>query len=532
LAAFWSGESTIVLRVTRLLAVLAIAVPLIPLASATGSPVNSGSEAAATRAAASVAVNPRGRGPLNTGIFDPFLQDDPEATLGFSRVAKAGAHFFLLRVTWRSVAPRGDVKPIDFDASNPADPKYRFKGLDSEVKLVVASGLEPIVQVDLAPDWAAGLGTLGGRDFKPDPVELGMFATALARRYNGAFNGLPRVRYFGAWNEPNLPFSLEPQTVDGVPFAPGWYRSMVNAVADGVHGVDPTNTVIAGNLAPFTSRTGAADRWGLAPLAFMRSLLCLRKDLTPSCNDRVRFDIWAHHPYTSGGPTHHASRPDDVSLGDLGEMRQVLVAGANAGHIVSDRSIGFWVTEFSWDSNPPDPGGLKPPLLARWAAEALYRMWQAGVNEVTWFLLTDQPMDKYFAQSGLYYNSAPTLQGDKAKALLYAFRFPFVAYTTPGQSRSNRAAAYPKQGTNVLVWGRTPENSRARVMVQQWRAKRWRPVAVITTNRYGIFGRRLWVPTKGPLRARSLTAPATSRAFYLTRPKDRFVSPFGEGWTD
>jgi hypothetical protein len=532
LGAFWSGESTIVLRVTRLLAVLAVAVPLIPLASATGSPVNSGSEAAAKRAAASVAVTPPGRGPLNTAVFDPFLQDDAEVGLGFSRVKKAGAHFMQLDVPWRSIAPRGDVKPDGFDAANPADPKYRWKGLDSEVKLALANGLEPIIQVGLPPDWAAGLGTLGGRDYKPDPVELGLFATAVARRYNGQFNGLPRVRYFSLWNEPNLPFYLEPQTENGALFSPGWYRNMVNAYADSIHGIDPTNTVIVGNLAPFTSRTGLADRWGLAPLVFMRAFLCLSKDLTPTCSAHAHFDVWAHHPYTSGGPTHHAARPDDVSLGDLGEMRKVLVAGANAGHIVSDRSIGYWVTEFSWDSNPPDPGGLKPALLARWAAEALYRMWQVGVNEVTWFLLTDQPIAKYFAQSGLYYDNAPTLQGDKAKPLLNAFRFPFVAYMTPGTSASNRAAAYPKQGTNVVVWGRTPEESRARVIVQQWRANRWRPIAVITTNRYGIFSRKLWTPTKGPLRARSLTKPATSRPFYLGRPKDRFVSPFGDGWGD
>ena len=50
------------------------------------------------------------------------------------------------------------------------------------------------------------------------------------------------------------------------------------------------------------------------------------------------------------------------------------------------------MTEFSWDSNPPDPKGVPAVLEGRWVAEALYRMWSAGVSLVTWFTLRDQPV--------------------------------------------------------------------------------------------------------------------------------------------
>ncbi len=130
----------------------------------------------------------------------------------------------------------------------------------------------------------------------------------------------------------------------------------------------------------------------------------------------MHFDIWAHHPYTSGGPNHKATLPNDVSLGDLPKMRKMLVEGIKAGHVVSTHEVAFWVTEFSYESNPPDPGGLKPGLGARWTSEALYRMWRAGVTQVTWFLLTDQPYTSYFAQSGIYLRGSPSPQGDKPKS--------------------------------------------------------------------------------------------------------------------
>ena len=112
----------------------------------------------------------------------------------------------------------------------------------------------------------------------------------------------------------------------------------------------------------------------------------------PTCSARVHFDVWSTDPYTAGGPTHQAHRPNDVSLGDLPEMKAVLDAGVAAGHIVSPQPVQFWVTEFSWDSNPPDPAGVPAALEGRWVAEALYRMWSAGVSLVVWFTLRDQPV--------------------------------------------------------------------------------------------------------------------------------------------
>ena len=45
-------------------------------------------------------------------------------------------------------------------------------------------------------------------------------------------------------------------------------------------------------------------------------------------------------------------------------------------------------------------------LEGRWVAEALYRMWSAGVSLVVWFTLRDQPVRTSPYQSGLYFDGA------------------------------------------------------------------------------------------------------------------------------
>ena len=107
--------------------------------------------------------------------------------------------------------------------------------------------------------------------------------------------------------------------------------------------------------------------------------------------------------------------------------------------------VGLWVTEFAWDTNPPDPLGVPEELHARWVSEVLYRMWNQGVSLVTWFLLRDQPwgVPGLPFQSGLYFRSPDGIAADRPKLALTAFRFPFVAFREP------------KRRT-VMFWGRSP----------------------------------------------------------------------------
>ena len=182
-----------------------------------------------------------------------------------------------------------------------------------------SAGLTPILDILFTPKWAYANAPSGINAGAPRAADIGEFAQALATHYDGE-NSLPDVRIYEVWNEPNLSLQLDPANASV-------YRAMINAVADGIHSVDPTNLVVAGGLDPFGHPKSKKQQWySAAPLAFMRSLLCVSKGAHPhaTCSDTVEFDVWSHHPYTFGGGFGKATRRDNVSLGDLPKMRSLL----------------------------------------------------------------------------------------------------------------------------------------------------------------------------------------------------------------
>ena len=100
---------------------------------------------------------------------------------------------------------------------------------------------------------------------------------------------------------------------------------------------------VAGETGPFKHTS-----INTAPLAFMRALFCIQ----PACTGQTHFDMWAHHPYTSGSPWHHATERDAVSLADLTKMHALIVYAAQH-HKTASLSLfpqRLWVTEFTWDT--------------------------------------------------------------------------------------------------------------------------------------------------------------------------------------
>ena len=437
---------------------------------------------AALAAAAGAGATPAH--PLQTAIVDPYVFTGPDAGAGLARAAAAGVTAIKVPLFWNGVAPV--TRPRGFRPTDPSDPAYNWTALDTQLRLIRAHGLEPIVYVAGAPAWA--LKTIDGAT-RPDPAQYRAFALAAVRRYSGTTAGLPRVRFWQAWNEPNkVPDRAAKKGTED------WYRTLVNAFAASAHTV-PGNVVIAGALAPFGISTA------IAPFTFMRDLL----------SKKVHFEIWSIDPYTAGGPSHEPPHPNDVSIARLPEMKSVLDAAVKAGNIVSTQPVRFWVSEFAWDSNPPDPGGVPVALEGRWVAESLYRMWSAGVSLVTWFTLRDQSLATSPYQSGLYFLSS-TFAHDRPKPALTAFRFPFVAYPA---------------GKRISVWGRTPTSRAGAVVVEQRDASSWDVVARLHAGPAGIFSALVPPKGKGPLRALFPAATATSLPFSLVSPPDHPYQPFG-----
>ncbi len=449
----------------------------------------------------------RAGGPLETAIADT----EAETETSLQHVRAAGANQFRVVIPWNMVAKRRPTDP-----TNPGDPAYRWQDVDTLMVRVVAAGLEPLVLINGAPGWAQGRGSGPLGTVRPDPIAFGRFAQAAARRYSGSFAGLPRVRNWEAWNEPNTSFFFNPQYQGNRAVSPKIYRRMVVRFAAGVHAVRSDNVVIAGATFPF--KLNRPNARAVAPLSFMRSVFCLSKKLRAKhkCGPPLHIDVWSHHPFTSGGPTHKARSPGSVSLGDLPKMRRVLRAAVRSKRVVSDRSVRLWITEFSWDTNPPDSKGVPLQLHARWVSEALYRAWRSGVSLVTWWTIRDRAnnglSDPQTVQSGLFFRCKAGESCDRPKPSLQAFRFPFVAFKSRGR---------------VLVWGRTPHGRPARVRVERSSGGKWKRIATLRTNRYGIFSRRLRTSRRGKLIARLADGSETSVPFSLKRPPDRKINPFG-----
>jgi hypothetical protein len=453
--------------------------------------------------------------PFTTGVTNLGTN----AQLAFQRTRDAGARFVRIQLYWGGTAP--NLRPADWNPTNPNDPAYDWVASDEAVRNALAAGLTPLLQVDGAPKWAQRCLTPGafpGSICNPDPDDLRAFAAAAASHYSGRTPGVPAVEYWQALNEPNLSLFFFPQyETSGQALSPYLYRDLINAFYAGIKAAEPSDLVVLAGLGPI-----AIPEYTIGPLKFAQQLLCMKGGKNPkptkdSCGGGVHFDIFAVQPYTTGGPTHKGG-PNDVELGDLPKLQKLIAAADRAGRIVSaGKQTPLWVTEFSWDSKPPDPGGLPMKIETRWVAEALHNAWSAGVENFFWYSLHDEAHDPSrpysdSLESGLYFRG-PTLEQDQAKPLLSAFRFPFVAY--PGKKLS--------------FWGRTASGHGGKVKIEILRHGKWKWVATARAGGDGVFQGKLktnyGANLKGTARARS--GKQLSPAFSMHPVKDFYHPPFG-----
>jgi hypothetical protein len=456
--------------------------------------------------AAAVLLAPANAGArgLVTGFADP-LYTSPDASERASvldaTVAEA-AEMVRIDVSWRLIAPSPPTVPTD-----PGDPAYRFATLDAAVHDASARGLAVLLTVSGAPDWAEGPNRAADAPpgtWMPDAAKFGAFATALATRYSGSYAGLPGVRLYQAWNEPNLYTYLNPQYEGQTLRSASLYRTMLNAFYGAVHAVRGDNVVVSAGTGPFGDPPGGRRT---RPLEFLRALLCLQKvgkrqavkgeepraKLAPTeCETPAKLDVLAHHPInTVGGPHRSAINPDDAITPDLGNVRDLLRAAERFGSISPPGHRPLWVTEFWWETNPPDPSSpVGLATQARWIQQALYLAWKQGASAALAFQVRDSPLASGLYQSGFQFASG------SPKPSFLAFRFPFVTDH--------------KRGGATIVWGRSPLAGRLRI--QRRAGHRWQTLRTLKVVMGGVFNTRVRLPGKATLRAQvagesSLSSP-------------------------
>lgn len=434
--------------------------------------------------------------PLHVGFFDSvYTAEAIERDPWLDRTAALNADTVRIDIGW--VAPRGPTRPADFDARNPADPRYSFTRADASIVAAAERGLQVIASFTGAPEWAETSGrpaSVTPGTWKPSPAALEEYGAALARRYSGTFpdpsrpgETLPRVKAFQVWNEPNLSKYLNPQWTRARATSPKVYRGMLNGFYRGVKSTGSKALVVTAGTAPFGDPQPGGRR--IQPARFWRELLCLRLDrgalrLLSNCSTPARFDVLAHHPYSIGQPRRKAINPDDVSIPDIVKLTRLLRKAEATGRALPRKRHPVWVTETSYDSSPPDPDGVPAATHARWLAEDFYLLWRQGVNTITWFQVRDQlPVPSFAAsnQSGVY------LADGRAKRAARAFRFPLVA---------ERAS-----DTSHRVWGRSPVAGR--VSIERRSGTRWQMVRTVSVKRGATFLLRVGRKSKGErLRAR------------------------------
>lgn len=428
---------------------------------------------------------------LMLGFTDPVFTDTTAAPAWLGRVTESAGEIVRLDEQWFTLAPK---RPLD--PASPADPAYRWDRLDQAARLASAAGLQIGITIEYAPTWAEGPSrprSAARGTWKPDPSEFGHLGRALARRYDGTFpdpkalgQSLPRVKYFQAWNEPNLSHHYTPQWVAARrgfrQYSPSGYRALLNAFYDGVKASQPDAKVVAAGLGPFGDPISNGQR--IPPAAFWRTVFCFRnaKLATVDCPSPAKFDILDHHPYSVGPPERKALNPDDVTIPDLHKIVRPLRQAERKGLVLPKGQHRLWASEISWDSSPPDPEGVPDRTRALWIPRTFEILWSAGVDSIFWFLIRDMEPTPSFAatyQSGMY------LHDGTAKASQAAFRFAVSKTYKNGKRR---------------VWARLPGTGT--LTIERRAGAAWR-VMSRTTGTLGVVVRRSFAMARStPVRVR------------------------------
>ena len=283
------------------------------------------------------------------------FQDDPSFRWREDRhavideAAETNASVLRTTVYWYDVAPRRPSL-----ASNPSDPAYNWSDLDEFVRNAQARGMDSYLTIWGTPGWA---NLNKGRNYAPrNYADLTAFCRAVASRYSGRNPGLPYVRFYGVWNEPNLEQFLAP-TFDskGRPVVQKTYAKLYRAAYAGLKGSSPTAQVAAGETSPRGRDKPSPGKIqdSLAPATFAH-LVSLQKP-------RIKFDAWAHHPYSvlGQGPNQKARYPN-VHLTTLPRFQTDMKKWY--GH-----AVDIWISEYGFETKPAEPRGVSLAAQAAYA---------------------------------------------------------------------------------------------------------------------------------------------------------------------
>jgi hypothetical protein len=331
-----------------------------------------------------VAVPPAAAAPgLHVGVVDHALALGKPEQLGPS-LRTLGAQVVRVNLYWGGKFRVPRTKPID--GADPADRAYDWRPYDRIVLEAEGAKAEVAFTIFGTPAWANG----GRAPNRPprDPERLEDFAYAAATRYSGSYERddgtvLPRVRFWIAWNEPNIPLGLVPQWRRvgrrWVIESARAYAEICNAIYEGVHFTLLTGQKVAcGVTAPRGNNAPRRKRPSVDPLAFLRAM--------KRAGART-FDAYAHQPYYGSrfeGPSTRPRGPHAITLGNIDRLVREVT------RLYGRKRI--WITEYGYETGPPDfTFGVSWARQARYLREAFaIARRHPRIDLMLWFLVKDE----------------------------------------------------------------------------------------------------------------------------------------------
>ena len=437
-------------------------------------------------------------------------------------------------MVWQLVAPNAgsSQRPPGFDATNPAAyPPGAWSRWDTLVEVAHSLGMRVyFLIIGPSPIWAVprqNRTTQGPYlGWMPNPAEYEQFVQAVGTRYSGSYpdpttgQPIPRVTYWGIWNEPNERSWLNPWYRPlphhrKVLLQPRDYRALVGAAYTALRATGHANdTIMVGE----TANVGI-----LSPQPFIRALYCVGSKLRPlrgraasavgcpTSGSRSRFvaanpglfkTAFAHHPYAfpfQEPPNRPYPYKSFVTLYDVPSFERMLNRIMAAYGQRRRGGVPLYLTEWGYKTNPPNPYvRTSPAQQAAFLNQGEYMTSREPyVRGLTQFLLVDSPPKPHTRKgSVLYWSTFQTglefINGTHKPA--------FAAYQVPIWLPN------PHHGRHVMVWGefRTADHSTTQYGELEFRGARsrsWRELALVhTRSPEGYLVAHVSIPRRGFVR--------------------------------
>ncbi|MHB8658942.1 MAG: hypothetical protein ACYC91_13485 [Solirubrobacteraceae bacterium] len=372
-----------------------------------------------------------------------------------------------LAVRWSEVAPapRSFATPRFNAANSGSYPRGTWNRFDTVDRAARANGIKLLLVLSgPAPLWATGPGQPSGAlpQWKPSASGYYKFVIAVASRYSGHYGGLPAVRLWEIWNEPNWGQDLSPQSPGNSSTleSPAIYRGLLNAGWSALHRTGHgRDTIMVGSLSP-RGHDVPGNTLAAKPMIFVRDLYCLNggyrvlrggaaarlgcptsfaasrrfRSANPALFNATGFGA---HPYPYNLPPNRADSrdPNFVEFNEIPHLYYGLDRAQRA--YGSRKRLVVYDTEYGYETNPPNQSHrfVSPETASGYINWAEYLSWRDPRIVSTMQFLLEDPNPTQGASLFGYGGFAAGLvfYGGKAKSDYYAYRMPIYMPSTQGR---------------------------------------------------------------------------------------------------